>query len=291
MAQRTSAGDSLGDVDFKEMMKTPFGKWFFAPAVMAILAIAAWGLILTLLQLQNGLPKWVYSAPGLPTVAIYYTIQLRKVWLTEVKPEVSLQAVGQGIGKQTVQDNAIVPNVQGDHNVIHQTIIQNHAPPGSVAPPPPPLTPSSPAPPAPSAQFEPPKATIELKEREPTSPDEATSRGGARESKTLHDGEVKVPPGAHEPILLDLEKGDVLKGALLSNAPFIAFILSERAYNVYWKTREPGSARMLCNDDLSAQFRWTAPRTGRYFLVLDTFGKQAKRNIWVRLERLAIVSA
>lgn len=303
MARRNSKdGDGL---DFKAMMENPFGKWLFAPAIMAVLAIAAWGLVLTMLQLQDGLPSWVYSAPGLPTVAIYYTIQLRKAWHLHIKPEITLQKDSKGVAKQAVKGNAIVPNIQGDHNVIHQTIIQHQAPPSRGALPSPDptgrakeLNPQVPdprtgdllnhLPPIEPAHL--PPVFVNLTQvSNPVEPSPA--KGAVRTPSVLHDADVKVPAASHEAIPFDLTKGDVLKGALLGDATFFAFVLSERAYNVYWKSREPGSARMLCDDDLSAQFRWTAPRTGRFFLVLDTYGKQTNRRISVRIEKLVPIVA
>jgi hypothetical protein len=293
--RRNSDETDIGSIDFKQMMKTPIGKWFFAPALMALLAMAAWGLVLTTMQLQNGLPMWVYSAPALPTVAIYYTIQLRKVWHVDIKPTLNIQTATKGIGKQTVKGNGIAPNIQGDNNVIHQTIIQNHPTPATTtatAPQPAPTPPPSPPVAASASSSVIPQPVVELRARDddpkPAANDEEVQEKGP---EILHAASVKVQAGSHEVIPLDLQKGDVVKGAILSDSSVYAFILTERTYGIYWKTRETGAARVLCDDDLSAQFRWTAPRAGRFYFVLDTYNKQTTRNVWVQLELAAKVAA
>lgn len=275
-------------------MKTPVGRWAIAPALIAALAIFAWGLILTLANLQNGLPQWVYGAPGIPSVLLYYWIELRKVWQKNIQPEINVQKDSKGVTKQTVKGGAIVPNIQGDNLVINQTIIQNHhAPPlrqeppaRSVAPTPQPLAvaPAKPSPPLPPPELPPPApepVKITLKEAPPAPQ--------LMPPEILHDGLVKVSGADREMIEFLVRKGDRVQGSLFSDLPLFAWIWSERGLAENWGTRNVGKS-LLCDDDASAVIDWKAPGSGRYYLILDTYGKQVVRNVMVRLEKVVTVT-
>ncbi|HEX2065886.1 MAG TPA: hypothetical protein VHI93_03645 [Candidatus Thermoplasmatota archaeon] len=89
---------------------------------------------------------------------------------------------------------------------------------------------------------------------------------------------------------MDLQQGDVVQGSVLADAPLNIFIMGERAYHDYWNTRDP-SGKTIAEDETSARIKRTAPRSGRWFLVLDTYGKQSPRIAKVRLERARVVTA
>jgi hypothetical protein len=239
-----------GDLDIKALMKTPVGRWAIVPALVGILAIFAGGLILTLINLQSGLPQWVYGAPGLPAVVLYYAIQLRKLWHHDIKPDLTI-AKDSNVTKQTVKGGSVAPTFQGDGNTINNTFIQHaptklqqtSAPPTIIIQPHVILPSPSQEPRTPAVLPMPNRAVpepvkVELKEKPVAS---------KPEPEVIHDGPLKVKKADRAMIEFVAEKGDVLKGTVLSSAPLFAWIWTEEAVAKYHGTKNIG-ASLICNN-------------------------------------------
>lgn len=111
--------------DPQDVIRGLVWKWALLPAFIAIISIAAFGVILTTLGLQNGLPKWVYGAPSIPAVLIYYYIHLRHLWHKEIQPGITANVGGQ-IGNQRVAAGGVAPVIKGKG---HTTNIYVQVPP------------------------------------------------------------------------------------------------------------------------------------------------------------------
>ena len=91
-------------------------EWVYFPAIVAVAAVVAVGLLLTLMHLQ-GLPTWFYTLPAVPAVGVYYVIKLRKLWHQEVKPGFTANVGGQ-VGNQKVDRGSVAPVVKGRGNSV-----------------------------------------------------------------------------------------------------------------------------------------------------------------------------
>lgn len=105
-------------------------EWVYIPMVIAVAAIVAVGIPLSLAGLSRGLPTWVYGGPGIVAVAIYYGLKLRHLWFANVKPALGVQAGGQ-IGSQKVDRGSAAFNVKGKGNTTN-IIMQGPTPPNSL---------------------------------------------------------------------------------------------------------------------------------------------------------------
>ncbi|MES2154429.1 MAG: hypothetical protein V4510_04765 [bacterium] len=101
-----------------EVMDRAMKEWVFIPIVIAVIAIVAVGILLALVHLENGLPRWVYGLPGIPAVLIYYAIKLRHLWNGEVKPSWNASFGGQ-VGSQRLDRGSVAPIIKGKGNTTN----------------------------------------------------------------------------------------------------------------------------------------------------------------------------
>ncbi len=99
-------------------------------------------------------------------------------------------------------------------------------------------------------------------------------------------GGFQIHPATYTDIILFIRRGELLVGHLqeVSGREFSWLILDEGSFRAYAKGDRP-SPEVGAVDVRASEVRWRVPGGGRWYLVLEAYGKPSGREVLVDLRR------